>query len=157
MPRGEDEQQRVQLLTLLGVERGEELVFEAPGERAELPERALAVGRDADDLTAAVVGIALALDELLLLELVQQPDERAAVVAERVGDRSLRLGRALVEQRQDRVVIRAEAGLLVLVQRALLRGKTKALQQEEGGSDKLRREPRARLFLDLRINAHFRE
>ena len=44
-----------------------------------------------------VVRVAPALDEALLLELVEQPDELAAVVAERVGDRALRLVRALVE------------------------------------------------------------
>src|SRR5205823_8058929 len=61
--RGEHQQQCVQLLTLLGVERREELVLEALGEGAELRERALAVGCDADDLTAAVVRVALALPE----------------------------------------------------------------------------------------------
>ena len=48
-------------------------------------------------MAAAVVRVAAALDEALLLELVEEPDELAAVVAERVGDRALRLARALVE------------------------------------------------------------
>src|SRR5690349_14286362 len=43
VPGGEHEQELVQLLSLLGVERREELVLQAPGERAQLPERALAV------------------------------------------------------------------------------------------------------------------
>jgi len=48
----------------------------------------------------AVVGIAAALDQALLLELVEEADEPAAVVAERVGDRRLRLRRALLEDGQ---------------------------------------------------------
>ncbi len=106
MPFGEHEQECVQLLALLGVERSEELVLQAPRQRAELPERPLAVGGDADELPAAVVGVTLALDELLLLEFVEQADERAAVVAERVGDLRLCLGSAPFQQREDRVMVR---------------------------------------------------
>ena len=58
----------------------------------------LPVGRELDDVAAAVVRVAAPLDEALLLELVEQADELAAVVAERVGDRALRLARALVER-----------------------------------------------------------
>ena len=94
----EHEQKGMQLLSLLGVERREELVLQALGQCAELRQRALAVGCDPDDLPAPVVGIALALDERLLLELVEQADERAAVVAERVRDLRLRLGSAPLEQ-----------------------------------------------------------
>ena len=61
-------------------------------------------------MPAAVVRVAAALDEALLLELVEEADELAAVVAERVGDRALRLVRALVEREQDRVVVRVEPG-----------------------------------------------
>ena len=57
-------------------------------------------------MPAPVDRIALALDETGLLELVQQADEPAAVVAERIGDRRLRTAGPLVEQRQDRVVVR---------------------------------------------------
>ena len=49
------------------------------------------------------------LDEPRVLELVEQPDELALVVAERVGDRALRLARALVEHGEDRVVVRVQA------------------------------------------------
>ena len=61
--------------------------------RASLPAR-----READELAAAVGLVAPALDEALLLELVEEADEMAAVVAERVGDLALRLAHALVEQ-----------------------------------------------------------
>jgi hypothetical protein len=48
-------------------------------------------------VAAPVVGVTLAFDEALLLELVEEPDERSTVIAERVGDRRLRLGHAFVE------------------------------------------------------------
>jgi hypothetical protein len=90
-------------------------------------------------VAAPVVRIALPLDQASLFELVEEPDESAPVVAERIGDRGLRFGHALVEQHEDRVVIGAEARLLVLVHRALLRGEAQPLQQEKGGRDQLRR------------------
>ena len=72
-------------------------------------------------MPAAVDRIALALDEAGLLELVQQADEPAAVVAERVGDRGLGAAGALVEQGQHRVVVRARAdGLVGLRARSLI-------------------------------------
>ena len=43
-------------------------------------------------MPAPIVRITLALDELLLLELVEEADERAPVVTECVRDRGLRLG-----------------------------------------------------------------
>ena len=106
-------------------------------------------------MPAPIVRIALALDELLLLELVEEADERAPVVTECVRDRGLRLGQTLVEQREDRVVVRIEAFLLVDLERADLGGETETLQEEEARGDKLGRESRARLWLDLGVNAHF--
>ena len=70
------------------------------------PSARLPVGGEADEVAAAVARVAAALDEALLLELVEQADELAPVVAERVGDRALRLARALVEREQDGVVVR---------------------------------------------------
>ena len=57
-------------------------------------------------MAAPVGGVAAALDQPVLLELVQEPDQVAAVVRERVGDRCLRLAVALLEHREDRVVVR---------------------------------------------------
>src|SRR6188472_4551946 len=76
----EAEQQRVEGRPLLVVERREEVVLDPPGDPAQPPERLLAVGSQADRLPAPVVRVAPALDQPLLLELVQQPDELAAVV-----------------------------------------------------------------------------
>ena len=83
----------MQGLPLLGVERREEVVLQALVERAEPGQRALAVGVEADDVPAPIVRIALALDELLLLELVEEADERAPVVTERVRNRACVSGR----------------------------------------------------------------
>ena len=57
-------------------------------------------------MPAAVVRVAAPLDEPTLLEFVQQPDQLAAVVAQRVRDRALRLGRAFAEHEEDRIVVR---------------------------------------------------
>ena len=65
------------------------------------------------------------------LELVEQADELTAVVAERVGDRALRLARPFVEHGQDRVVVRMKAELLVGRERPFLGGHPEALEQEE--------------------------
>ena len=108
-------------------------------------------------MTAAVVRVALALDELLLLELVEQPDERAAVVAEAVGDLRLRLGSAALEQGEDRVVVRAEPEALVLVERPALRGEAEPLEQEEARGDELRRQARLGLQNSLHFNSHLVE
>jgi hypothetical protein len=94
---------------------------------------------------APVGRIAASLDEPALLELVEQADELAAVVAERVRDRPLGLARALVEHGQDGVVIRVEAGPLVRRDRALLRCEAEPLEQERGRRDELLRELGKRL------------
>ena len=83
---------------LAGVERREELVLELAHDRPQAAERLSAFGGQLDDMPAAVVGVALAHDQLALLELVQQPHHLAAVVAERVGDHRLCLARVLLEQ-----------------------------------------------------------
>src|SRR5579872_1431178 len=99
-------QERVQLAPLLGIEPGEELVLEPARDRTQLLELLLARRLQADEVPATVGGVALPLDQPLLLELVEQPDEPAAVVAERVGDRRLGLAGALVEGGEDAVVVR---------------------------------------------------
>jgi hypothetical protein len=69
-------------------------------------------------------------DELALLELVQQADELAAVVAERVRDRALRLARPLVEDGEDGVVVGMETGLLVRRHGLILELEAEPLHQE---------------------------
>ena len=101
--RGELQEQRVQRLPLLRRERGEELPLEALRDDTEIGERLPAGAREANDMAAAVVRVPLALDEALLLELVEQADELAAVAAESVGDRRLRLACTLVEERARRL------------------------------------------------------
>ena len=62
------------------------------------PQRLLAGRRQTHDLASPVAWIAPPLHEAPVLELVEQADELAAVVAERIGDLPLRLARALVEE-----------------------------------------------------------
>src|SRR6266540_1791257 len=141
MPLCQPEHQGVQLRPLVGVERHKEVVLETGGKRPELHERALSVRRHADDVAAPVGGIALPFDEASLLELVEQAHQLTAVVPESVGDRSLRLARALVEDGQHGVVVRVQPGFLVRLHRLILGCKAKALEQERGGGDELFGEP----------------
>src|SRR5207302_2049032 len=82
--RRELQQDRVQLPTLLGFQRGEELLLDLARDRAEPRELLLAGGLEADEMPSAVGGVAAALDQAGFLELVEQADEPAAVVPEGV-------------------------------------------------------------------------
>src|SRR5512133_2577176 len=75
-------QKRVQDRPVLLAERIEEVVLDPVRESAQPLQRPLPVRRKTDDVSAAVAGIATALDEPLLFELVEQSDELAAVVAQ---------------------------------------------------------------------------
>ena len=87
----EAKQERVELGSFVLVERGEELVVELAGERTELGERPLAGGGQPNDVASPVGRVAASLDEAAILELVEQAHELAAVLAESICDRSLRL------------------------------------------------------------------
>ena len=64
---------------ILGVERSEELLLHALADRAQLPQRIPAFRRHGDEVPPPVVAVALAHDVTALLEVVEQPDELAAV------------------------------------------------------------------------------
>ena len=81
-------------------------------------------------MAAPVDRVAPAFDESPLLEVVQKADELAAVVAERVGDPALRLARALVEEREHRVVLGRHPGLLERLEMTLLDHEAEPLEQE---------------------------
>jgi hypothetical protein len=97
-------------------------------------------------MATPVVRIALPFDEAALLELVEEPDQLAAVVAEGVGDLALRLWCTLADDEENRMVIRVQPLCFVGFERALLDGKAQALQQERRRPDELigqlRRRPR---------------
>ena len=86
-----------------------------------------------------VVRVALALDQAALLELVEDADELAAVVAEDVGDLALRLARTLLEHEERRVLVRRETRRLVGAEGALLREHPQPLEQEGARVDELAR------------------
>ncbi len=133
----EPEQERVELGAFGAVERGKKVVLEPACERAQPAERASAGGSETDKVAATVAGVAAALDEAALLELVEQADELTAVVGERVGDRALRLARSLVQDREDGVVLRVEAGARVRLHRLVLGREAEPLEQERCRGDQL--------------------
>ena len=65
----------------------------------------------------------------LLAELVEEPDEPAAVVAERIRDRRLRLAGALLEDGEHGVVVRALAGGFESCHRCVLDRQAETLEQ----------------------------
>src|ERR1700680_4622588 len=81
------------------VEGREDLFVDASYELAEACKSPPAEGREAHDVAAPGVRVAAAFDQVVLLECVQESDERAAVEVERVGDRSLCLACVFVEER----------------------------------------------------------
>ena len=130
----------MQLLPFALVERRQELLLESTRELAQTLELRPSLGRQLDDVPAPVVRVAATDHQAARLELVEEPDELAAVVAERVGDRSLRLSRAFVEGEEDRVVVGVKAGLLVGVERPVLGDEAEPLEQEERRGSQLRRQ-----------------
>jgi len=147
----EAEQKRVQGRALFVAERPEELVLGLARKRSQLPERSLPLWSEADEVPTPVIGISTALNQLLLLELVEQAYQLATVVAQRVGDRTLRLERALAEHEEDRVVIRVKPRRLVCLQRSLLGREAEAFQQEGGRREEFFRK------LDIRRRGRCRE
>ncbi len=67
-------------LTALGVERSQQLVSQAVGDRAQANENAPALGRQADDVSAPVARVPLALDEAALLEGVAAEEREAQLL-----------------------------------------------------------------------------
>src|SRR5690348_8577329 len=130
MMRRELEQEIVQRGPLLRRERCEELVLDAPRDRPQLGELLLPGGLQADQMASPVGRVAPALDVAVGLELVEEADEPAPVVPEGIGDRRLRLARALVEDGEHGVPVRALAGLLEGLDGARLERESEALEQE---------------------------
>src|SRR5581483_1044502 len=125
------------------VERPEELVFDARNDRAQLDELPAPGRREADHVPAAVVRIAPALDEPAVLERVEDADELAAIEPEHVGNRRLGLARALVEQREQAVVVRLVARALELGERPRLHHEPELRKQESRALEQLVRDPEA--------------
>src|SRR3954451_10222898 len=145
--RSELREHAVELRALLRLERREQLVVEAARDCTVLGEYLLPRGREAHEVATAVSRVASALDEAVLLEVVEETDERAPVEAERVGDRRLRLARSLVEDGEDAVVQRRGADDLERLVAAVLAGPAEPLEQECGAVDELARRPRIRFLL----------
>jgi hypothetical protein len=156
MLHGEPKQQGVERRAFLVREGLEELVLALAGHRAQAAQRLPALGGQADEMPAPVLGIATALHETALFELVEQPDELATVVAQRVCDRPLRLMAALADGDQDPMVVRVQSRLLVGRHGLVFRRVAEPLQEERCRGDELLREPRNRKWsCELRrCNSH---
>ena len=68
---GEPQQVSMKACALLLVERRKEIVLQFGRERTNTSQHLLAVARQPDDVTAAILGIAAALDQSALLQLVE--------------------------------------------------------------------------------------
>src|SRR5919204_4967225 len=134
----------MQLFALCLGQRRQKVVLDLARQRPQPAECALPFRRQLDDVPPPVLGIALSLEQTTLLELVEEADELAPVVPERVRDRALRLARAFAQDEQDRVVVRVQSGRLVRRHAAVLGRKAEALEQEGGGGHQLLRQPGGR-------------
>src|SRR5205823_1907539 len=100
---------------------------------------ALAGRRDADDVPATIVRVALPLDQLAPLERIQHCDDAARVEPQRVGERRLSLACPFGEDRQDAVVVGVESPLFELRQRLRLEADPDAGKQEAAALEQLLR------------------
>lgn len=82
-------QQPAQSATLAGCQTPQNLVLDDLQRLVHLAKRQLTSGRELDDAAAAVGSIAMAHDELVLLELVEQAHHAARVHAQPVGEQLL--------------------------------------------------------------------
>ena len=88
----------VEARALLRVEGGEELIFDTRRDLTQPRQRLPALGGQADEVPSPVPGSRRRSIESGCLELVEEPDQVAAVVPQRVGDRRLRLPRVLAQE-----------------------------------------------------------
>lgn len=119
--------------TLLGAERREHAGLGLVQHALDLPQQPLPAGGDGQYLAAAVALIALADDQPLLLEPVDEGDDVASVDAQSPGDVLLAGGAVLIQAAQDRVLVLAQAGRGEL-RGALLAGKRGQPGQDEAGT-----------------------
>ena len=99
---------------------------------------------------ASGVRIPLALDQGVLLQRVEDPDELATVEPERVGDRRLGLAGLLAQDLEDAVVVEAEPGLLDLFDRLCLESEAEAREEEGAVLEELLRDTDRRRGCDFR-------
>ena len=93
-------------------------------------------------MAPAVLRVARALHEAPLLQRIEEADELAAIDAEGIGDRRLGLALALVEERQDAVVVRAEPQIVEFLHRAALARAAHPAQEESGAGEQLLGQPK---------------
>ena len=107
-PVAQDDEQRAQLLALVGVEGGEQLVLGLLLRARGAVERSLAGGRERHQMTAAVGGVALTGDQTVGFQRVEQRHEDARVDVERLHQLALRQATVVVQQPEDLELPRLE-------------------------------------------------
>ena len=85
----------------LGIEGPQDLILDLREDRPQLRQPAPPRRGEAHYVAPAVPGIAMPLNEALLLETIEHPDQLTAVEAKGIGDGRLGVLGPLVEQRED--------------------------------------------------------
>ena len=106
--RGHAMEQRVQLAAVLREKRRQQIVLHLARHRTTRGRRVPPSGGERHDVAAAILGVAAALGEAALLELVEDAHHVAAIEAERLGDLALRNRLAFVDEQEHGVVMRAK-------------------------------------------------
>jgi hypothetical protein len=90
-------------------------------------------------VSSAILRISSPLDEAAPLELVEEADEVATVVAEGVGDHRLRLTGLLLQEHEHRVVLRRQARRIEGLHRAVPDLPAETLEEERRAREELPR------------------
>src|SRR5258707_1112040 len=91
-------------------------------------------------MTATIVRVASALDQLSVFQVVEHPDELTAIDSEDGGDGSLCRRVPLCEEGQNAVLVHAEARLLELLERPGLHRQAGSCEQKQGAREQLSRQ-----------------
>ena len=94
---------------------------------------------EAHHVAPAILGVAVPLDQALLLQVVEHSNQLTAIEPEGIGDGRLGVPRALVEQGQDAEVIQARPGSLEGVDGAGLHGRAEIAEEKHGAVEELPR------------------
>ena len=146
------EEELAQCRPALGTDGRQDLVLHLLEDGPQACQPAPSRSREAHHVAPAILGIAVPLDQPLLLELVEHSDQLTAVEPECVGDGSLGVPRALVEEGQDAQVVQVRPGSLEGVTGGGLDGRAQVAEEEHRAVEQLprpscqRQPPSTRVF-----------
>src|SRR5436190_5467279 len=134
----------MQLLALPRIERREEVFVGALDDLPKSVQGALTLGGERDEMPPPVGWVPPPLDQSALLELVEQADQMAAVVAQGVRDHRLRLARLLLQEREHGVVRACQSRRLECSPVEVLEHPRQPLEEMRAARHELLRRPRRR-------------